>query len=134
MIKKILLIDDDADDHIVFEHALTEVDAQKELNFANHCLEVLEELENCKPDLVFLDINMPLKNGFECIQEIKESAEFCNIPIIMYSCSSYIKDINKASELGAVHYFVKPNSIRELVAELKAILKKDWKQKNSVVA
>ena len=78
------------------------------------------------PDLIFLDLNMPEKNGKECLQEIRSNRNFDSIRVVIYSTSSSRKDIDDTRTLGANLYLVKPNSFGSLKAALKNIVAADW--------
>jgi len=128
--KIIYLAEDDEDDRLLF------ADAVEELNLpilvvqtADGC-ELLETLEKAKhlPETIFLDINMPRKNGFECLKEIRNGgSDFKNIKIIMLSTSSSAMHIRTAYNLGADYYAVKPPTFMELKDLLKGILDRDLK-------
>ena len=126
LIKRILLIDDDHDDCVLFEAALSEVSSSIKVDALNVCEEVLQALDNCGPDVIFLDINLPKVNGFKCLKEIQSSAQHCRIPIIMYSSSNNPKEVNIAYGYGATLFFKKPTRYLELVESLKSILLMDW--------
>ena len=71
--KTIFLADDDADDCMLFEDALREVSTSTELTTANDGVELINLMETTvppPPDVIFLDLNMPRKNGFECLELI----------------------------------------------------------------
>ena len=75
----ILLADDDNDDVLLFEHALNEVSANTSLIIARDGQELMELLHSYTlpyPNAIFLDLNMPKKNGIECLQEIKSNEQF----------------------------------------------------------
>ena len=126
LIKRILLIDDDQDDCALFKAALSEVSSSISVNALNGCEEVLRALDNCGPDVIFLDINLPKVNGFKCLKQIQDSAKHCRIPIIMYSSSNNPKEVNIAYGYGASLFFKKPTRYLELVESLKSILLMDW--------
>lgn len=121
-ITEVLLIDDDADEHAVFRLALQDIIPQAKLVYVKSCTAALTELIDCKPDLIFLDLNMPNLDGFDCIKALKSNARLCNIPIIIYSGSNNPKDIERGGIAGATLYFEKCFSYPELVAALKAII------------
>lgn len=119
---RILLADDDADDRELFEEALSDVHPSAVLTTAQDGEELMFILRNYhKPDLLFLDLNMPRKNGKECLHEIVKTPELRNIPIIVYSTSVNPVDIEETFSLGAKLFFRKPNSYEDLkrnVAEI----------------
>ncbi|GAA3757542.1 response regulator [Flavobacterium ginsengiterrae] len=119
----ILLADDDMDDIEMFCEALETVNENIVCICAEngeHTWRLLNEMES-KPQLIFLDINMPVMNGWECLKLIKSTQEYKDIPVIIISTSSYKNDMDKASDLGATGYFVKPNDFNDLKYLLNAI-------------
>ena len=122
MYKQFLLIDDDRDEHELFNGALETIGNEFEFLSAFGTDESLKLLTKERPDLIFLDINMPAKNGFVCLQEIKQQSSLKDIPVQMYSTSKNDKDIQKAFSLGASGYFVKAGSFSELCSNLKKVL------------
>ncbi len=75
-IQSILLADDDEDDRMLFEDALNQVKSKVRLSTAEDGHMLLEMLKNRPlPDVIFLDLNMPGKNGFECLQEIRQAQQ-----------------------------------------------------------
>lgn len=121
--KMILLADDDQDDAEMFCEALAEIDE----SIVCHCSEngsgVLNTLKNQEkiPEIVFLDLNMPVMNGWECLKQLKSEERYKDIPVIMISTSSYRNDMDTAANLGAVCYFVKPNNFDDLKQVLRLI-------------
>lgn len=121
--KIILLADDDQDDTEMFCEALADIDE----NIICYCaengskaLKVLEKQDEI-PNVVFLDLNMPVMNGWECLKELKSDARYKNIPVIMISTSSHKNDMDAASNLGAACYFIKPNNFKDLKEVLGSI-------------
>ncbi len=82
---------------------------------------VLKEIE--MPDYIFIDLNMPLMNGIQCLQEIKQLPAYAAIPVIIYSTSSYERDIMQTISNGAFQYIVKPFSFLELCDKVRTVLK-----------
>ena len=78
----IFLVDDDADDRMLFQEAMMEVDPLAKLSLADGCdmLLKLTKVEKDIPDMIFLDLNMPGLNGFECLEEIKNKQQFGDVP------------------------------------------------------
>jgi DNA-binding response OmpR family regulator len=75
---------------------------------------------------ISLDINMPLMNGMQCLQELKRSARLKHLPVIMYSTSSYKKDMDSTRDAGAADYIVKPASFSELCANIENALARNY--------
>jgi CheY-like chemotaxis protein len=120
-----LLADDDADDKTLFCEALSEIDPTVVCYTAGDGKEALTILSGNqieKPDIIFLDINMPVMDGWQCLARLKEHADHKNIPVIMYSTSSYQRDIDLALASGAFCFFTKPSDYRELRSILRLIV------------
>ena len=125
MSKRVLLIDDDRDDAELFEGALNDVDDTAVFLYIEDSKEALHKLSQGLmplPDIIFLDINMPLISGWDCLREFKADAFLNKVPIIMYSTSSQQKEISLAKDLGAASFFTKPSNYSELKTRVKDIL------------
>lgn len=116
----IILADDDEDDQIFFKEAMSETVSSVTVNTASDGMELMSMLSDTLPDAIFLDLNMPFKNGQECLSEIKTHKHYKNIPVVIYSTSSNIDQINSTFKAGANLYIPKPDSY----LKLKIILKK----------
>ncbi len=121
--KVFLLADDDRDDTEMFCEALTGIDN----SIICHCatdgrgaLRKLDELAE-KPQLIFLDVNMPVMNGWQCLKLLKEDELYKHIPVIIVSTSSNQRELDIAAELGALCYFTKPNDFNELTKVLQVV-------------
>ena len=121
---KFLLADDDADDADMFCEALMRVGPEMQCQTVDNgksLFELLSATQFYKPDVIFLDINMPIINGWECLKGLKEDARCNDIPAIMYSTSSARKDVEKAYKLGASLFLTKPEDFGELCQILKVV-------------
>ena len=117
MEKIFLLADDDADDTELFCDALEAIDPSIICYCATDGKNVLEILQNAtlkKPQIIFLDINMPGMNGWECLKQLKDSEAFKHIPVLIYSTSNHHKEADHALEMGALCFFTKPTYFKEL--------------------
>lgn len=129
---QILLVDDDADDRDFFEEALqdsgipsnltTVIDGEKLTDF-------LAEIENPPPpDIIFMDINMPYKDGKTCLREIRKDRKFREVPIIMFSTSTHTRDIEESFNCGANLYLSKGAFFENDVHILKQIFGTNWRE------
>jgi CheY-like chemotaxis protein len=126
MINQILLIDNDDDDQLIFKNALREITNDLDVALAGNGLRGLEYLRNIPaampmPELIFLDLNMPLMNGFEFLSIIKMDPRFQNIPVVIFSTSANSADKQKAFNLGAVKFLTKSPEFAVLKDELTKI-------------
>ena len=117
MNKRFLVIDDDSDDRELFSEALASVDPEIVCDQATDGAEALKRLamrEIDKPDIVFVDINMPVMNGWQFLTRLKSEDNFKNIPVIVYTTSSNLKDKLIADDLGALCFITKPHAFGRL--------------------
>lgn len=121
--KIILLADDDRDDREMFQEALEIINTDLLCYTAVNGSELLKQLHGLEeiPDLIFLDMNMPVMSGWECLKVLKEDLRYTTIPVIMISTSSHRKEMDTSQTLGALCYFVKPHDFRDLVDILAII-------------
>lgn len=124
----VLLADDDRDHGILFEHILKQVDPSKSLTIIKDGEQLIDFLTYQVPDLLFLDLNMPHKNGLECLQEIRQKLGLTDLPIVVYSSSTHMTDIQKSYLHKADLYMVKPFNSFHLRNALESILTMDWKK------
>ena len=125
MIKRFLIADDDPDDVDLFLEALSEIDTSITCASMKDGKELLNTLAHPKtesPDVIFLDINMPEMNGWECLQQLKRNSRAKDIPVIIYSTSNHSKDKEDTIMLGAAEFLHKPNQFDLLITSLKNIL------------
>ena len=122
--KKILLVDDDADDQLFFVDAINELNSKLECGIANNGVEALQYLQNTPllPSLIFLDLNMPLMNGFECLNQLKQIDKLKEIPVIIFTTSNHAADIDLTLSMGAKMFLTKPSDFIVLKNKLNQIL------------
>ncbi len=126
MIKSILLVDDDTEDAELFSEALSETEASIKFTRAIDGCDAIEILEKgVSPDIIFLDINMPRMNGWECLGKLKSKAAYKDIPVIMYTTSSNQNEKEIAINFGAINFISKPNNFTDLKKILESVIKKD---------
>ena len=123
-IKRIILAEDNAD---IFTD--TEADISNDVNIEVYKdgEMLLEALHNTTdfPDIVFLDLNMPVKNGFQCLEEIKNTKLWKNVKIVILSTSSHPEQVKTAYGFGADLYFTKSTSYAEFKNTLANCLQLD---------
>jgi|SRR5687768_985510 len=122
----ILLVEDDKDDQEFFIDAINEIDNAHIYDVANNGREALVKLENpgSYPDLIFMDINMPLMGGIECLTCISQNPQISNIPVIILSSS--IPHIEIVRSLGARGFMEKPDSGHKLRTQLEVMINTDF--------
>ena len=115
---KILLAEDDRDDRFFFEKALKEINIGTQLATVNDGDELMDYLfKNIHqlPNIIFLDLSMPRKTGYECLAEMKEDILLKEIPVVMFSTSSEQDKIQVLFKTGADVYIHKPSNFAQLV-------------------
>lgn len=121
----ILLADDDEGDRLLFTEALSELQSESIVHTVNNGIALMEWLnmdDNHLPDIVFLDLNMPRKDGLSCLREIKSDKKLKNIFVAIYSTSDTDKDKREAFEHDANAYIAKPNNFADLIQILEKTL------------
>lgn len=127
----ILVADDDDDDQFIIKEAISELNnSQIRISSVYDGLQLIDFLENRKgfhsetrPDLILLDINMPLMNGIEALTEIKKHQQHKNIPVCMISTLRTEEQRKNCKNLGALDFYCKPNHIsdyRNIIEEIFA--------------
>ncbi|WP_309641019.1 response regulator [Flavobacterium sp.] len=126
---RILLADDDEDDRMFFSEAIAEIKMSNELLLFEDGKDLMEHLihpESELPHILFLDLNMPYKNGLECLKEIRADERFKEVSVAIYSTSSSESDIEDTFVEGANIYIKKPNDFSELKRVIKEVLHLNW--------
>jgi CheY-like chemotaxis protein len=132
VITNIILAEDDVDDQNIFQIALQEVDPSIQTQFVFNGKELLHLLQTSKPDLLFLDLDMPYKNGLECLMEMKSDPQLEKIPVIVFSSTTKPSNIQTAYEMGAHLFFIKPPIYSDYLSSIKAIFKLNWNNPEGV--
>lgn len=124
----VLLVDDDSEESYLFNEALEHAHLNIRLSRAidgNDLMAYL--LREAPPDLVFMDINMPYKDGLEALTEIRNNPKFKNLPLIIYSTTKNENSINACYEKGADLFVIKPDDFDELMHVVEKVCTYDWK-------
>jgi CheY-like chemotaxis protein len=126
---RIFLADDDDDDCLLFKDAILEIDENIDLIVSKNGDELMKTFKvdvPPLPDVLFLDLNMPCKTGFECLNEIKRTEALKDVPVVVLSTSSNPENIRKAYDCGADFYARKPGDFYVLKKLIEQILCIDW--------
>ncbi|MDP5140773.1 MAG: response regulator [Spirosomaceae bacterium] len=120
----ILIADDDEDDIQFFEEALEELNENSVLITAKNGVELISYLEgSCEvPHVLFLDMNMPLKNGSECMKDIMQLDNCKDLLIVIYSTAINHQEIPTYISQGSRHYIQKPNDFAQIKKAIKTVL------------
>jgi len=118
--KKILIVDDEP--NIVMSLEYTFKKNNFEVFIARDGQEALEILKKQKPDVIILDVMMPLVDGFETLEQIKRNSELNHCKVMFLSAKNKESDIEKGLALGADAYLTKPFSIKKVVEQVAELL------------
>jgi CheY-like chemotaxis protein len=127
----ILLADDDTDDCIFFKEALGELLLSTNLTTVHdgeQLMQLLTNETNVLPHVLFLDLNMPRKNGFECLTEIKLSKKLKQLPVIVFSTSFEQEVVNQLYKNGAQYFIRKPSEFsqfKKIIQQSLALIMKE---------
>jgi len=117
--KHFLIIDDDEDEMKFFTEALKSIKISYKCTWAKSGEQALQQLNYLTLDIIFLDVNMPGMNGFQCLTEIRKLPDCSSIPVILLSSQMNDNMRAKGLQLGATACFKKPNSIADLIIFLE---------------
>ena len=116
------MADDDKDDFYILKEAAEKAGETLQVSYAANWLELWRFILKTIPDVLFLDMNMPVKDGMECLQLIRKEKKYDNIPILIYSTSVSRTDIDKAYKNGANYFIVKPDALDDVTSIIKKLL------------
>jgi CheY-like chemotaxis protein len=128
LIRNVLLAEDDEEDVVLFKTVLSELNQDIIVTVAadgNLLMAILKQA-TLLPEMIFLDLNMPHKNGFECLSEIKDNEKWNSIKIVILSTSSQPQQIETAYKGGADLYLAKPVSYTHFKNMVEKCLNLDW--------
>ncbi|WP_345247991.1 response regulator [Nibrella saemangeumensis] len=130
----ILIADDDADDRMFLEQALRSIGYTQDIQFVEDGEQLMDYLKQQGsyseanapwPNLIILDLNMPRKNGFQALEEIKADARLRRLPVVVMTTSSADEDVLRTYNLGVNSYITKPFNFNRLI-EMMGALKTYW--------
>ena len=127
----IVLVEDDPDDQLIAEAAIKRTDWNAHLVVLSNGEDLMELLHKygrsadgalVRPSLVLLDLNMPRKNGFEVMREIRGDDDLRDLPVVVLSTSSRQEDVEKAFKLGCNSFHSKPSSLAGMTSLMQDMM------------
>lgn len=130
----ILLADDDPDDREFFSEAIQSIDLPHKLTMFEDGQALMDYLSGVDldiPHILFLDLNMPCKSGFDCLDDIRKNDKLRDLSVAIYSTSSSERDVEEAFVGGANIYIKKPSDFQLLKKMVSDVVKMNWQYHNS---
>ncbi|MEO8087582.1 MAG: response regulator [Bacteroidota bacterium] len=126
--KKILLVDDDDDDCMFFTEVLTELEPTLACSIAHNGYEAINQLEKGLqlPTIIFLDLNMPVMNGFECLVQIRKTERYKDIPVVVLTTADDTETRFHAIDMGANFFLKKASDYNVMKAQMHDVLERDF--------
>jgi CheY-like chemotaxis protein len=124
----VVIAEDDDDDYYLFSIAISETSYKVVLNRAENGKILLQLLEKELPNIVFLDLLLPVLDGRHCLKEIRSNKRYDSVPVIAYSSLKDLDSIEYCYREGSNLYVLKPSSYADLKKVLERILAIDWKK------
>ena len=135
----LLLIDDDTATNYLNTKIVKQVDCADYIKVATSGQQALDYLSNSgtyavngdvypRPDLIFLDLNMPMINGVQCLRELKKDPELRSVPVVIYTSSKSYDERAETLKLGANYFITKPPSFRQICKVVSDILAREINQ------
>lgn len=125
----VLIIDDDIDDRDFLKEAISEYDKDVVFRECKNGVEAVDTLtkdHKPAPDFIFLDLNMPLMNGRQCLSQLSEMDYLTGTPVIIYTTSAKPEEDEDLTGPGPVHFVTKPSRLAELRNYVRNILNRNW--------
>ncbi|MGZ3952497.1 MAG: response regulator [Flavisolibacter sp.] len=132
VISSIIVCEDDEDDRFLLNDVLQHFKPKLKVEFLSNGVLLMELLKNYVPDLIFLDLDMPYKNGLECLLEIRENPILEKLPVIMFSSTTRASNIQTAYDMGAHLFLIKSPTFSEYASSIRAVLKLDWSKPDAI--
>jgi DNA-binding response OmpR family regulator len=124
--KDVLLAEDDHDDVDIFKTAAKGITIPIKLRVAHDGNALFVELKKAIPNMLFLDIHMPCKDGISCILQIRKNRKYDRMPVVMLSSNTHKDYIDKSYRYGANYYVIKPLSITAFTERIQHVLSREW--------
>jgi len=122
MTTKVLVVDDEADTRAVLSESLKYYGF--EVSTAKDGMEALESLEKSKPDIVLLDMNLPVLSGWEALQMMKADSGLKEIPVVALTASASVASEARALSLGCADFIPKPCEPKDVVNKIKRVMER----------
>jgi CheY-like chemotaxis protein len=125
----IFYTDDDLDDQMLFKEVVEDLTGGVTLFTQKNGEELINQLGNRPPTpkIIFLDLNMPVKNGFQALREIRQSEDLRSFPVVIFTTSNDTKSIDETRRLGADLFITKPQNYSAYCNAISYVLSIDWK-------
>lgn len=113
----IYIAEDDEDDQFLLRTAFASASKACDLVFFTNGEQLITQLQqtNSRPSLVLLDLNMPVMDGFQTLQQLRQQKPYQTLPVVVLTTSSQQDDVKRAYSLGANSFITKPNQYADLV-------------------
>jgi CheY-like chemotaxis protein len=127
----ILLAEDDEDDFYFFNLAIFSLEGSYQLLRTSDGVMFCSLIQTAMDiDVIFLDINMPYKDGISCLKELRSMEGYNSIKVVMYSTSDNVKEIDRCYNMGADFYLVKPSCYSDAARQLKGLFQNNYFVRN----
>lgn len=126
--KDIVLAEADDNDFLVFSVAVNKQEVEVSLKRAENGIVLMQLLAQGVPDILFLDLLLPLKSGRQCIREIRADERYDELPVIAYTALQDLDSIEFCYREGANLYVLKPGDSATLAGILRRIFSIEWKK------
>ena len=131
-ITSIVLADDDEDDALVFSETVREIDPSIHLEYVADGIKLMQLLHHYYPDIVFIDLDMPRKNGLECLVEIRNHVKLAHLPVVVFSSTTRPANIQTAYDMGAHLYLIKTAQVKDYTSAIQTVLQLNWKEPEAI--
>lgn len=122
MTKIVLLVEDDEDNRDLMEFLISRSRLDIELMITENGEEAIKRIKQKKPDLILMDMQMPVMDGYTAVSIIKADPQFNAIPIIAFTALARPEDIARSRAIGCVEHYSKPMDPQELISTIKKYL------------
>lgn len=126
-INSVIVAEDDNEDYYVFEHAMNEVSKDVKMTRAENGEILMSLLASDLPDVLFLDLLMPCKDGKQCIREIRKESRYDQLPVIVFTSVDAPDSIRYCHTEGANLYALKPYRFDDLIHFIQKVFSISWK-------